>query len=649
MQILSANGEIILKQLLETKGNVSISMLQEHCNLSRKHVAYELQLVDDILQTNGARIQGTKGRGFEIQITDPLLFEPFSNDFLHDNQRNQYLHFSRNLLAYKILFDLVLNDGYFSIDGLSQEYCYSRGTISKSLRTAKSLLEKYNCTLVTRPNYGMKFSGDEWNTRICLININKIAFRMNSIIKNADEGFRKYIDKDRYSLRDIERIIQQVLDQYHLKIPYIYLTKLKLYIVITQSRADQYGALEFTNAAAARDSPFGVPGKEIAGKLGGIGYLIREKDTLAITAFLMCYCSRINGEYDLPRYVQECREDAVDLVDYSRELYFGVENYLDEEFIHEFSCFLMGMKARVVFGLPVDEECVYQIKRDGSFVSHVCRDFAVLYLRKYGIKLPEPEILSIYFIIHNSFSRYIQRGAKYKIILVSRYGIHFARNVANRIMEEYRSQIVLIDVAEFTDISFTDMRPYHFLITDIEQDRYNFIELPIIRLDFFRFPAQSRSLNKYLSILFVTELHEIIKDENLIRQRNFRNKEEVYAFLGEHYTGSGQEMAFIKDCLENNSLLSDERCNRLALISADYRFYNKKEIVIITNKTSFLWDDEPVQMIVFFNRKKRPYIELNILNSILITFMHAHAGLAEQISGGNAEEIINFIVNALYP
>ncbi|QQO08113.1 BglG family transcription antiterminator [Breznakiella homolactica] len=653
MQILSANGEIILKQLLESRGTVSISKLQEYCNLSRKHVAYELQLIDDLLRENGARIHGTKGKGFEIKILFPEEFAGFSNDFLHDKQRNQYLHFSRNFLAYKILFDLVLNERFFSIDELTQMYFYSRGTISKSIKTVKTLLNKYGCTLISRPNYGMKFVGTEWNTRICLIYTDKIAFRMSSVIKDStDEGFGKFIDKDRYQLRDIERIIQEVFNQYNLKIPYIYLTKLKLYVVISQTRADQYDLLDFneTQKSEILESPYAVPAEAIAERLNSLGYTIRRKDIDAITVFLLCFCSRISGgDYDRPETAEQCRNDTLDLIGYIRDLYFGVDNYLDNEFIREFSCFLLGLKARTVFQLPVDEESVYQVKQDGSFISDICRDFAVLYYRKYGIKLPEPEILSVYFIIHNSFSRYTQREANYRIILVSRYGIHFSRNVANRILEEYPSKIISIDVAEFTDVAYMDMQPYTFLLTDIEQDRYNFIELPIIRLDFFRFPGQSLSLNKYLSILLRSELQGLIKDGNVIKNRIFKTKLEVYGYLADHYISAGRREEFIRECSDNNTFLSDERGNRIALVSADSRFYGKKEIVLITGKTAFLWDNEPVQMIVFFNRKNRPYVEIKTLNSMLITFMHASAGLVEQISASNADEIIEFIVGSIYP
>lgn len=648
--MLSANSGIILKKFLESSGTISISDIQESCDLSRKSVAYEIDILNDYLIKHGAKIQSTKGKGYEIEITDQTKYSILHEGFLYNSQRNQYLYFEKNLLAYQILFDLILQERYFSIDELAENYYCSRSTVSKSLKTVRTILAENGCELISRPNYGLKWEGPEWNKRVCIIHVDKIATRMEYVMEDSKRIFKKYIDKEQYSLREIERILVSIMHRYNLDMPLINLTKVKLYLMLTQTRAAYYDELIFNEIQLSEinQSPCLTAAREIGQQFRESGYEIRDNDEKAIAALLLSFCT-IPALEKLPfEKASIYREYTMKLIHYYTKLYNGVERYLDETFIDEFVCALCGIQARTIFQLSAERESVYHVKLDGSFVSDLCQDFAVFYYQESGMKLPETEILKAYYIVHSSFARHESRLAKYKIVLISRYGINFARAAAAGLLDEYRNQIIKADVIEYTQVGQTNLSEYDFLITDIKQDHYDFVEIPIIHLDFFRNPSESRTLIKYLTVLTTIELEKMIIDKNIVYNKAFKSKQEVFAYLAENYVPYSQRYEFIENCIDYDSILSCERRNRIALISTQAKFYDKEEMVFIFNKNPFLWDDELVQLLIFFNRRNCEYSAIQIMNSALTALLHAHVGVVRMLADCDAEEIVNFIISEIY-
>lgn len=102
---------------------------------------------------------------------------------------------------------------------------------------------------------------------------------------------------------------------------------------------------------------------------------------------------------------------------------------------------------------------------------------------------------------------------------------------------------------------------------------------------------------------------------------------------------------FLKDCRKNNELLTCERKNAIAVITTYPKYYNKREVVIIINSTSFYWDNEQVQMILFFNRRKFLYKDILIMNTLQRRLLGDAAGIVQKIASMDEEALISYIAN----
>lgn len=645
MNILTKNQQIIILRFIHAAGIVSSSEIQRSCNISRKTLTAEVQVINEYLCAFGAYIETVKGTGYLLKVSDEQKYREFCTRFSHDNQRNRYLYIERNYLAYFILFELVLNDGYISIEDLCDKFHYSRGTVSNSIKMVKSILGKYKSTLESRPNYGLKFISTEWNKRICLIFFDKIAYRMSTIIPEAGNVFSHVLDKKKYNQSALELMIGNILRSNQVKIPLQHFVKITLYAILTQTRGDYYDLIEFSPESVKRikNSRYLKVSEEIAQELREKSFIIGEKDMYAFTILLSSYVTREHrSEVEEAVYIQ-CKEDTEELIACFQDFYPGVEINLDEIFIEEFILHLAGLKERLWFDVPNDDEGSFAAKHDGTFITDLCRDFAVFYYQKYRVKLSEAETLSAYYIFSSSFLRNAHKSANHRVALVSRFGIYFAQNMAERILQQYHNLIAEIHTFEFVSIDTVPIEHYDVLMTDIEQKRYNFISIPIIKLDFFRQPKDSRVITEYFALIASRRLHEIIKAPYLVKDREFSNKNDVFQYLASNYVSQNLREEFIEDCLDNDAYISFERCNRIAFIPTSSDYYEKKQIVMLFNKTPFLWDNELIQTVIFFSRRNQQYADIKILNSALASFLHLDVNVTQALPLMKAEAIIDRI------
>jgi len=648
--MLTQNQQTIIMRFMAKNEEISSSEIQRTCNLSRKTLTSEIQAINHYLQKYGARIDTLKGKGYCLKIEEAQKYNTFRIEFMNEIQRNRYLYIEKNYLAYLIIFELVSRDSYINIDALAEKFHYSRGTISKSIKIAKGILAKYNCNLCGKPNYGLKLDADEWTKRICLLFLDKIVLRINAIIPETRKYFGPLIDKDREKYPVIERIVEDLLFENHIQTPYVNLIKIKMYIQLSQIRSEYYYQLfimpEYEKAARASHC-FQVS-RRIAHTLANKNIIIRDKDILALSILLISFSIQ-EDETDIePEKLQECTEDMAEFIKYISHLYAGVKRNFDEKFMKEFSRFLIGVKKRLFFQVPSDGEVGNLVKNDGAFILELCKDFSSFFYKKYKVIIPEAELFNAYFIISDSFLRNSHKMPVFSIALISRYGTYFVHNVAEHILQQYHGEFLNIDTFEFINARAVDWGEYDFLLTDIPPVYYNFVPIPIIKLDFYREPQNSKSLAEHLSLCAAIRLHEIIIDSNLIKNKKFTEKADVFDYLAANYVLPRLRQEFIENCILKDSFISGERCNRIVFISTSPEYYNKKQIIILFSKTPFFWSDEKVQMIVFFNRKGHKYTELKFLSMALACFLHSDSNISQVLSQMDADAIVDYIVNRTY-
>jgi hypothetical protein len=452
------------------------------------------------------------------------------------------------------------------------------------------------------------------------------------------------LQKDQENFNMIKVKIEPVLHKYGVYMPLVYQMFLVYYVYLSQSRSAWHDSLEFPRDQILRLSggDYDAAAKEITGIFAKIGYTIKDNDVIALSILMDCYATRSNINRLTKDQLDICAEDALGFRDLVARLYPGAEQALDNVFLDEFTCHLAGIRERLFYDMPSDEEGVFQAKFEGVFLADLCIDFARLFEEKYNIRLSTAEVMSAYYIFGAAYTRKRNINAQYRAAFVSLHGINFARDAATRLMRIYDKVLIEIIPMEIAEVNMTDLDGFDMIITDIARRQFVNIKLPILVFDIYR-ENYLRSLDRFVSDSLMEKFQRIINDRNIIRDTNFNDKNEVFEYLAEHYVDMNRRESFLEDCQKNDSFLVCERKNNIALISTFPDFYNEREIVIIVNKIAFLWDNESVQMILFFNRRGMSYHDVRTINILQLRLLADVAGIAQNAGSLGAEALIRHI------
>jgi lichenan operon transcriptional antiterminator len=647
MQSLTINQKKMITHFINTEKGISSRDIQEICKLSRKTIIAEIKYINMYLEEKGAIIETIKGKYYSIKIKNREKYEVFRDGFLSMNQRNRYLYIEKNCFVYQIMTDLIIEDDYITIDDLVNKYYYSRGTVTKNLREAKRWFAKFNCSIISMSNHGSKVVSSEWSKRLCIIFLDEIANRLEKNVSGFENQIKKSLGREKYNLFSIESLIGKILWNNAVSIPFDDFNRICLYIIISQERMNNYDLLNFEpgDLEQVKKTRYFMITLEFVRALAPIGLFVREMDTTGLAIMLSAYTSNKNTE-DINRAMyNECLDDTRGFINYIENLYIGIENTFDKDFTTDFVRVLSGMKERLHFLLPIDEESAFHVKQDGLLLLDLCRDFADFYEAKYKILLPESELLNLYFIFSNSRAHWRKNIKHDKAMVICARGIDFARNIGERILSTHQNSISEIVPAEYNDVKNGGIEGIDLIITDIEPKHFSFTSVTVIPIDFFRESNQSNMLSEYLPLMTKMKLNRIIKDSYIVRDLSFSEKGEVFKYIAQNHIHGSLRENFIRDCVKSDSITSYEKCNRIAMISINKKYFNQKEILFLFSKPSFMWNNELVELIIFFTNMNRDIIEIHDMDRALACFLHSRNNIAEILLKRDAEGIVNYIVD----
>lgn len=150
----------IVNYLNRASKAVTLPELQRKMNLSANTIRSLIDRINDASQINGFKINYEKKQGYELMIHDYKLFQEYLNQPLHSidySRQDQRVHL--------ILFYILQNNDFTTIDELCDRTGLSRSTLIKDLKQVEIELDPYQLSLYRKQYYGIKITGDEKNIR----------------------------------------------------------------------------------------------------------------------------------------------------------------------------------------------------------------------------------------------------------------------------------------------------------------------------------------------------------------------------------------------------------------------------------------------------------------------------------------------------
>ncbi|QIK70258.1 PRD domain-containing protein [Erysipelothrix sp. HDW6C] len=157
-----------LFMLLHEGKIVDIAAMIESVGASERKVRALLGELRTMGERNGFEIRTIPKAGYLLKATDDALLESFiaRNGQMHVDASNRTMRL-HNMMLYLI----NIEEDYSSIDELAELLDVTRPTVVADLKLIVDILEKYELTYVSKPYYGIRIEGIEYNKRNLLADI----------------------------------------------------------------------------------------------------------------------------------------------------------------------------------------------------------------------------------------------------------------------------------------------------------------------------------------------------------------------------------------------------------------------------------------------------------------------------------------------
>lgn len=164
--------------LFQSQDIVTLEDLKIQLGFSERKVREFLSELRDDGEKNGFHIITVSKRGYFLQIDNHMKYQSYLHHLENDFQ--QFIAKKEYRISL-ILFLLLQNTGFISINQVAEILDVSRSTVINDLSDAKKQLQQNNLRLESRSHYGMKVSGNEKDIRQMLSKISRKVIESQSV------------------------------------------------------------------------------------------------------------------------------------------------------------------------------------------------------------------------------------------------------------------------------------------------------------------------------------------------------------------------------------------------------------------------------------------------------------------------------------
>ncbi|OCG40362.1 transcription antiterminator BglG [Gilliamella sp. Fer2-1] len=184
--------------------------LANRFSVSTRTIRTDISALNGILSDYGAQVDYTKNIGYQLVVTDPILYAT-----LPITQAIERIPRTSRERVSALLIAFLTQSNSVKLDDIAGKWFLSRSTLQNDVIEVKQYLDKYNLLIENRPYYGMRLVGDELSIRTCLTDILWQRHMAEDFI--TVNRLRKTVLND-IDLEYLEKILQNQLECFELKL-----------------------------------------------------------------------------------------------------------------------------------------------------------------------------------------------------------------------------------------------------------------------------------------------------------------------------------------------------------------------------------------------------------------------------------------------
>jgi lichenan operon transcriptional antiterminator len=616
--MLNTRMTVIIRELMKADTPVTSEFLAKVLDVTSRTIRNDVRELESIVTDFGAEIKSIRGTGYQLIVHDDNLFRHLLQEAA-DNKREQNGEIPtlpEERVRY-VIKRLLLTEEYIKLDDIADELFISKSTLQNDLRDVKEVFGRYDITLESKPNFGLKVNGEEFKLRLCIA---------DHVFKNIENEMDiQYSHVPSFLKEDLDSIRKIILDRiiYHnIALSDIGLNNLVIHIAIAYNRIknQKYVSLVTQDLAELKKQQQYSVAEEIVSELEGEwGVEFPEEEIAYITIHLLGTKmvtelqldeTKIQGIIDGQTY--EIVQEIIETV--ANELHLNIRD--DHELFVALSLHLRPAIHRFHYGINLPNPLIDDIKAKYPAAFQAAVIAGIVLKRRLNIEINENEMgyLALHLGAAMENQKIDYRPKKCMIVCAS--GVGSARLLASKIQAKFGSRIDIVGTTDFYKIGKIPTSSLDFIISTIPipQD----MSIPVIQVNTILGGTDFEKIESMVTES-PTEKVKYLKEELVFLQINLATKDEVLQFLVNKLQALGLvDDQYLDSVLEREALSPTSYGNFVAIPhpltpKTDFTFWT-----ICTLQKPIDWGGKRVQFVCLLNVEKNSSTDLQSMYDTLV-------------------------------
>jgi len=485
MLITKSRIQKMMYYLSKSSDYISSKKLAYYIGVSERTVKNEIDELSDFANKMGAKITSKHGHGYKIEVLDrdkflaekeqlDIRILASSND-MEDNA----------LRINEIIRMLVAEDGFVKLDDIAEELHLGRGSLRLVLKEVRAFFELFNLKLITKPNHGIKVCGDEFNRRLCMLEMYEFHYHKAISTINTSK-YIQYFYAEEQERNNIRHIFLKTLRESDKKVADFLNQRIARYLILLRNCYKYGKRLNFNAKDLLAIKSFAE--YEIAQLIinnlqqAYTGYEVDEDEIAALTLLLMMWADFAYQE-DFENNYPVFHEQSLVLIEKIKDEILS-KWQLDISIVSGYRPIIESALIPILIKFSFSHLGEYKVMGAHAMDNHFKLSPLSITLAETTANVLSAELdnslstldkcflaVRLYYILDKTAFTYNKR----KIIICSRNGYQSSEIIKDKILRYFDSKYFdSIDIYQLYEVRGLNQDDYHHLLLSYETYTYRY-------------------------------------------------------------------------------------------------------------------------------------------------------------------------------
>ncbi|KAF1298854.1 PRD domain protein [Enterococcus sp. JM4C] len=618
----------LIELLSKSPAGLTSEMAAIQLGVSSKTIRRYVTELNQQREETGCWIEGKKGRGLSLQITN-------QEKFLKVQEQTRQ---KEDLLEQLIEFFIAQED-YVKAETICTHLFISQSKLSAELKNFRRILSYYQLTLEAKPYYGMKIAGSEFDLRRFLAS----NYVQKYHLKMRDDTVSLFGETASELFELIKEIISEEFAKQAYPISENILNNLTYHLQIAVTRMQEGCYLEQSIPVKGRTNSE----QELLGQR-----IIDRLEEACEVQFSESEHNYVLGQIVGKRIAvsEESQVVSKEVNELVNEILLEIKEQKHLDLLHDLELQTMlnihcaPLIDRLHLGIELKNPLLDQVKIHCVMGYDLAIIAGQTIYRKYQQRVSDHELSYLAMHFDVSLNREANSIAKKQILVINELGRSTGELLKVKFGKYFHHHIDSITICEQRDYEeYLQNNDYDFIFTTTPVDYRG--SIPIFDFEYFLQPATVQKIEKVLAAeVSAAQLYSYFSEELYFTNKQFGSRKELLAFLSKE---ARKKLALP----ENFEALVEERENYFGtdlLPNAAFPHPNalispKTMVCVLTLKKPIFWYKHSVRIVFLVLINKKDHLKSKPLTEHLIHLCSSPVKMQQMIQAENFEEFMSVI------